>query len=199
MSFASGKHSTTPTQGETLMTILEIPKRLFAGLLVTALLLAACGGGDETSAEDQEFIDAMTATFSEEGEVPDGVDTTCVAEAFVSALGGANAIESNYGITAADAGADSFDEVPLSEPDARGVVDGMWKCDGFEDSLYADLAGSGLSEDDAKCLQENIDDGPLKTLMASSFMGDAGEELARGVENGFEANLFEGFSTCNIG
>lgn len=175
------------------------PTRLIALALFAALMLAACGGSDGTSAEDQAFVDAMVTSFGNDGAVPDGVNVTCVAENFVSELGGADQIEADYGVTAVDAGTIGFDEVSLTEADARSVVDGMWSCDGFEDSLYAEIANSGLTDDQSKCLRDNLDATPLKTLMASSFMGDAGEELERSVENEFELNLFGAFETCNIG
>jgi hypothetical protein len=174
------------------MTAFTTITRALAALLLTALVATACGGG--TSEADQEFVDALIESGTE--EFPDGVDVTCIAEGMVSGLGGASGIEDKYGLTPASF-ADDID-VEMQEDDARKVVDNMWECDGLADSFYTDVAGS----DDADligCLKENISDSNVKTLLVSGFMGDSGAELEQSVENDFEAELMAAFGNCDLG
>jgi len=175
------------------MTAFTTITRALAALLLAALVATACGGGG-TSEADQEFVDAIIASGTE--EFPDNVDVTCIAEGMVSGLGGASGIEDKYGLTPAAFAEDI--EVEMQEDDARKVVDNMWECDGLSDSFYTDVAGSD-DADTVNCLKENISDDNVKTLLVSGFMGDSGAELEAQVENDFEAELFAAFASCDLG
>lgn len=168
--------------------------RSLAAVVAITLIAAACGGGD--SAADQEVIDAMVGVFNDEGGL-DGVEVDCLAEKFVSALGGAKRIESEYGVTAAliEAGED-FDETPLSESDARKVAKGFLSCDGAKASIMGSFGE--LTAEQGECLADAIDDNLIESLLASGYMGDAGEALEQEFENPFEEQLVAGLGACGI-
>lgn len=165
-------------------------------LLTTVLLLAAsCGGGDDLSEADAELASALEAAWAEDGDF-EGVALDCVSQGFVTGMGGAEAAE-GYGVTVENIGDAEFEETPLSESDARGAVDAMWECDGFEGAFFAQI-GPPLDADQQSCLADNVDDDPLKSLLTSSFMGAAGADLEAANENVFEEQLFAALETCGI-
>ena len=114
----------------------------------------------------------------------------------VSALGGASGIEDKYGLTPAAFAEDI--EVEMQEDDARKAVDNMWKCDGLSDSFYSDVAGSD-DADTIGCLKENISEDNVKTLLASSFMGDSGEALEASIVDDFESEIIAAAGACGLG
>lgn len=167
--------------------------RTFGALVLVALLATACGGG--SSEEDQAYVDALIASADE--NFPPGVDANCVAEGLVGALGGASGIRDKYNLEPEAFGGDI--EVDMQEDDARKVVDEIWPCDGFKGSFYSEIAGPGAGDDTISCLEGIIDEGNVKTLLASGFMGDSGAELEAQVENDFEDQIFEAFTECDLG
>lgn len=172
-------------------TNLGVTRVLGGVILAFALLATACGGGG-LSADDQEFVDALIAgdTF------PESVDQVCVAEEFVTALGGADGLRNNYGLEPVDFDGDI--EADMTEADARNVTDAIWQCDGLADSFFIDIAGTDEPET-VSCLRAAISEDNVKTLLVSGFMGDAGEALESSVENTFEEELFSAFATCELG
>jgi|GEM_PF-2659559 len=175
------------------MTSTTTLTRIAAALLLTALIASGCGGGDDEA--DQAFIDALTVSAEE--NFPPEVDAGCVAEALVSGVGGASALEETYGLEPADFEAADFD-IALSQGDSSAFVEGLWECDGAVDSMYTDFVPAGDTEA-ASCLQEVADQGLLKALMTSAFMGDAGADLEASVENAFEADLTVSLEICGAG
>lgn len=175
------------------MTSITLLTRLTAALLLTALIATACGGGN--SEADQAFIDALTE--SAEGTFPPEIDAECIAEALVSGAGGATNLEETYGLQPADLATDGLD-LALEQDDSSAFVEGLWDCEGAVVSIYSDFVPTGDTEA-ASCLEGAADQDLLKTLITSSFMGDAGEELEASVENAFEADLTASLETCGIG
>lgn len=166
--------------------------------LVTSglMLLSACGGGDDLSGADAELAEALAASWVEDAEFPPGVPVDCVAEGFVSGIGGADGAE-GYGITTANIADADFDVTPLNEEDARAASTNMFGCDGFEAALLSEM-GPGVTDEQATCLADNIDDGPLTALIATTFMGDNGGSIEAEFENVFETGLFAALETCGV-
>lgn len=169
--------------------------RAFALASSLLLTLSACGGGG-ASEEDQALIDALAATWADEGTFPDSVEVTCAAEGFINGIGGAEGAGA-YGVNSDNVADADFDEVPLSEEDARSAVGNMYDCDGFEAALLSQMGGETTPEQ-AACLADNVDDGPLQSLVASTFMGEAGAAVEEEFENTFETQLFAAVETCGL-
>lgn len=149
-----------------------------AVILALALLSGACGG-DSTSEADQALIDAMAAEF--DSEPPPGdfdYDTKCMAEKIVGELGGADTVESKYGVTAAQIRSGTeIGDLNLDEATALSLTDKIWGCADFGELMMAGLAGEGMSDDDASCLLDIIGEEPIKQIFAAEFMGEAGAAL----------------------
>lgn len=169
--------------------------------LVLALLIAACGGGDDSSSEaDKEFVDAVLAELDEDPP-PDSfdIDTRCMAEEIVSSLGGAKNIEEKYGFTAADvAGGSDIEDLNLDESTALSMTDNIWTCGDFPALMLTGLAGEGIEGDDAKCLLDIIGEDPIKKLIASGFMGDAGAALEDEASEALFTTGIQAVAECGI-
>ncbi len=173
--------------------------RIAPMFVVGTLALAACGGSDgaaELSGEDEELAEELAAIWAEDESFPTTLSTECLANGFISGIGGAEGAE-GYGVNVDNIGEGSFDENPLNEEDALAAVGEMYKCDGFKTALAADFAGTD-DTDAAECLAGEISDEPLTNLLASSFMGDAGIELEEQYGDAFEMEFFAGMETCEI-
>jgi len=169
-------------------------KRL-AQTIAAALLLVlpACSSSDD----DAALVDALATSWTEDEEFPAGVSIDCVASGFVTAIGGTEGA-SAYNMTADNIAEANFDLNPLSPEDANAVIDSMFACDGFEASILSEM-GPGVTEDQARCLADTIDDDPLKALMATTFQvtGTAPDDPA--VLDLFETGLLEALTTCGVG
>lgn len=149
---------------------------LFGALMALALLASACGG-DDASAADQEVIDAVAAQISGEGGVPPELDVNCMASAMVSGMGGAEVMEESFGLTAASITAGQEpDDVELSVEDARSMGDGMMDC-GLGDMMVNAIAGAGVTEEQASCVLENLDEDVIRDAFAVEFMSDADADV----------------------
>lgn len=157
------------------------------------LLLSACGG---SSSDDTALVEALSVNWTEEEEFPAGVSIDCVAEGFVSGIGGTEGA-AEYGITPDNIAETEFDLNPLSAEDARSAMSNMFACDGFEASILGDL-GPGVTDEEADCLADNIDDEPLIALMSTTFMGFEGGSIGADFTELFETGLLAALTTCGI-
>lgn len=169
-------------------------KKIVAPLVGIALIGSACGGSG--GSDDDALIEALAANWAEEDEFPETIDIDCAAAGFVEGLGGAEGA-AGYGVTVANAGDSDFDDNPISEEHARAASANMFKCDGFKKALLSEM-GSDLTDDQANCLDENVNGDALETLIASTFMGEAGLALEQELENTFEEDFFGAFVDCEI-
>ncbi len=175
--------------------------RLAPIFVVGALGLVACGGSDGgggsgLSGDDEELAEELAAVWAEDESFPSTLSTECLANGFISGIGGAEGA-AGYGVDVDNIGEGTFDDNPLNEEDALAAVGEMYKCDGFKTALAADFADTDDTEA-ADCLADEISDEPLTNLLASSFMGDAGRALEEEYENTFEMEFFAGIETCGI-
>lgn len=168
-----------------------------------ALVLAACGGDDsaggsgvELSGEDAELADALAAVWTEDDTFPPALDARCLANGFVSGIGGAEGAE-RYDVDASNIGDSDFDEKPLMQGDALAAAGAMWECEGFKDEFVGGIAGD-VDESQLSCLTDALSDEPLTGLFASTFMGDGGGDLEELYEDQFEAELIASFESCEI-
>ena len=168
-----------------------------AAFLALAMLASACGGGD-ASAGDQEVIDAVAQASRDEGDVPSGVDVDCMAGAMVKGLGGAENMESQYGLTVATiADGQDVDDVELPKDDAISMADGMMDC-GLIDVMVSEM-GSDMSEDDARCLVDKMDQDALRDTFAAEFMSPAdADAVSEAAESAMFSSMFSAIGDCNI-
>ncbi len=166
---------------------------VFALVASLLLVLSACGSTEDDSA----LVDALAANWIEEEEFPEGVSIDCVAAGFVSGIGGAEGA-SAYEITADNIAEADFDLNPLSREDANAAIGNMFACDGFESAILSEM-GPGVTDEQAACLSENIDDGPLQALMATTFMRTGTAPDDPEVLDLFETGLLAALSTCEVG
>jgi len=146
---------------------------LIGALLAVAMLATACGGDDAGSGNDQAVIDAVVANIRAEDDVPEAVDVECMATSMVSSLGGAAGMEENFGLTVETiANETSLDELNLPKDDAISMADGMMDC-GLVEIMTAEIAGEGMSAEDASCLVDNMDQDALRDTFAAEFMSDS--------------------------
>lgn len=147
-------------------------------LLVVPLLVAAaaCSGDDDgggaggLSEADQELADALTAKFDADDDAGFGevFDTGCMGRGVVVALGGADAIEADYGITV-DNVAD-VDDTPLDQADAEAVVDAYRSCGDFREVLTLGFTESGVPPELAACVAEALADETITASLVENFV-----------------------------
>ncbi|MEM8745528.1 MAG: hypothetical protein AAF945_05675 [Actinomycetota bacterium] len=176
------------------------PARLLAITAVAVLGVAACGDDEEPAASfevdpatdessdqlessalseaDQELADAIAADLAanDEAGFADVFDTQCMAEGTVAALGGADAIESEYGVTPEAVGA--IGDTELSADDARAVAAAYGECGDFVELFVRTFAADGFPEDQARCLLDGVDDDLFEQLIAAGFSA-TGESAAQ--------------------
>lgn len=167
--------------------------RLALGVVVTAVVLAACGG--DGSNADSELVQALVTEWIEDEAFDEGVDIDCVAKGFVDGIGGADGA-AEYGVNKDNIADADFDEDPLTEEDALAASAGMFECDG----LKVDVAGTiaPVEGEDAECLADELSDETLIGLFATNFVGDNSAGLEERFENAFEEEFFAGMETCGI-
>ncbi len=173
-----------------------------------ALTLAACGsdgdadgggggaGGDTggLSGDDAALAAAIAADLVAEDEdgFSEAFDTDCMGVEVVKALGGANAIEDKYGITAATVG--DIDETPLDLADAAKVADGYARCGDLKDLFTQSFVSEGQTQEEAECLTADITDDQVKQSIVESL---AGQEDGAATSELFNA-MFSRVETCGI-
>lgn len=172
--------------------------RVGAVLLALALAAGACGGGG--GANDEELIAALESTFDPEefadfGDVD--LDVRCMAEAMVDAVGGAEQAEEKYGITPESVQSDADFDVDLEQADAESMADGLWGC-GMDGAFSAGMTEAGLSQEDADCVTENLDESTLKKALASEFMGDAGADLMAEADEEIGSSMLDAMAECDV-
>ena len=174
--------------------------KMIALACAVGLVGAACGGDGDDG--DQALIDALAASINAEGDDTfEGIelDEQCAAKSLVDAVGGAEAAESEYGITVESVESDAEFDPILSQEHAEAFVDGFWECGDMMGAMTAGMAEDGaMSEEDAACLTENLDPDVFKTALAAEFMGPEGDALMdSAVDDSFTA-IFDAMIACDI-
>lgn len=158
-------------------------KTKFVGaLLAGGMLFAACGDdGGGSSAESNEYSDAVAASFQSEGDAPftdDEVD--CLSRELVAAVGGPSAFE-EAGISPEDVeSSNDLSEfgLDISDEQAAEVADSFSKCDvNLTDAFLSDL-GDEVPDEVKSCVEDSLDEDAFADLFAQTLVsGDPGEDL----------------------
>jgi hypothetical protein len=148
------------------------------------LVLAACGGDDESGGGDlrEQYVDAIALAEEDQDTPFSGDDVRCYAEAVVDGIG-VDALEA--GTTPAEIEqAGAFDPVTagieLTEEDAEAVVDGVSTCVDLREVFLDQLGAEGsATPEQIACVDEEVDDELLESFYVASLMsGDDGEAQA---------------------
>ena len=172
---------------------------LIGPLFALTLLASACGDSGQAGSQDQEVIDAVAAQIRSDDDMPVEVDANCVASAMVAGMGGAQAMEENYGLTAETiADGQDPDDVELSVDAARGLDDEALEC-GLNSLIVGEMAGDGISAEDASCLIDNLDQDALRDLFAAEFVGASdADRIGEAAEEAMFASVFSAITECAI-
>lgn len=178
------------------MTTKQLSKML-AAIFALALFATACGGGG--GGDDQAVIDAVAQAMRDDGDVPEDLDVDCMAGSIVSGLGGAEAMEANFGLTVETiADGQDIDDVELGKDAAVSMADDLMDC-GVADMMVAEIAGDGMSAEDAACMVDKLDQDALRDTFASEFMSAAeGDALGEAAEERMFTSMFGAIADCNI-
>jgi hypothetical protein len=160
---------------------------LVVAVLVMGAFGVACGdddgdggsGGESSSDEGQEYVDAIVAS-NDESDLSDE-ESECFARAFVDAVG----VDQLRGAVSPE----EIRENPESSPDEYGITLDDDQADAFWDDLNGCMdvraafveglaAGENMSDETVACLEDAIDDDLLKRVLLTALVegDDALEE-----------------------
>lgn len=146
-------------------------KKLGLMFLALMMLLAACGGGGGgLSAAEQAKADEIKAQLladtSAENVFGEEEAATCFSEGLVSDLGleRINALEAS-GVALQEGFAN------LTAAEQEKVADRAIGCIDFPAMMREQLTGAGLSEDQANCVADGLDDDMVKSLLMAYISG----------------------------
>lgn len=167
--------------------------------VAAAAVLAACSGGDggsgaaDLNEADVALAAAITADLAAGDDFGFGevFDIECMGREMVAALGGAAAADEKYGFTAATAS--DMEDVPMEQADAEKVVDGYAKCGDFEELIATSFTAVGGSEEQAKCVVDQLPDGMLRDSFVGRLVDPSGES-----GNLLTGSLMEAGVACGI-
>lgn len=144
-------------------------KKMGLVLVALVMLLAACGGKGGLSAEEQAKADEITAELtadqSAENPFSDQAKAACFSEGLVKELGLAriNQLDTGEGVE------DGFANMTADEQSK--VADLAIDCIDMQAYMGEMLATAGLSEAQAKCVSDGLNDDLIKELFLAQIGG----------------------------
>jgi hypothetical protein len=144
-------------------------KKMGLALVVLVMLLAACGGGGGLSAEEQAKADEITAQLtadtSAENPFADQEKASCFSEGLVGELGldRINELDTGGGVEAGFAN--------MTAEEQGKVADLAIDCVDMQAYMGEMLANAGLSQDQANCVAEGLNDDLIKELFLAQISG----------------------------
>jgi hypothetical protein len=145
-------------------------------LLAMGVSVAACGDdgdGDETSAQAQDYVDAIVASSDDDSQLTQE-ENECFARAFVDTVGLERLREVVTPEEIRENPESSPGELGLTLDDTQGdaLWDGLNDCMDVKAAFLESLAGDdGLPAETVTCLEGALDDDMLKQLLLVSLMG----------------------------
>ena len=141
------------------------------GLVMVALVmvLAACGDGGGFSAEEQAKIDEIVTQLTEDTSAANPFaaeeDASCFAEGIMGDIGleRINELDTGAGLEAGFAN--------MTTAEQESIVDSALGCIDFAAYMSDQLATAGLTEDQASCVSEGLNEDLIKTLFLAQIAG----------------------------
>lgn len=169
------------------------------GVAILGLGATACGGSGGLSELEQEYSDAIAASFSssDADELQlDAEQADCVAPKWTKVLGAERLQDA--GIDPADLNVDGdsdLQDVEITTDEASKLYATFGECDvdlkqAFVDAMTAD---GDMPNDAAECLKDALDDDTFERIMVASLSSDEADEGA------LEADITELFTKCATG
>lgn len=153
-------------------------KKMSLVMVALVMVLAACGGDGGFSAEEQakidEIVGELTVDTSAANPFAAEEDASCFAEGIMGEIGleRINELDTGAGLEA------GFASMTTDEQEA--IVDSALGCIDFPAYMSEQLAGAGLTEEQASCVSEGLDEDLIKTLFLAQIAGQdptSSEEL----------------------
>ena len=143
-------------------------KKMGLGLVALVMMLAACGGGGlsaEEQAKADEITAELTADTSAENPFADQEKASCFSEGLVGELGldRINELDSGEGVEAGSAN--------MTADEQGKVADLAIDCIDMQAYMGDMLSNAGLSEEQAGCVSEGLDDDLIKELFLAQIGG----------------------------
>lgn len=163
------------------MTTSTTIRRSIALVAIVAAAAACAGGGDDGGGGDAEAADteigrALTAEFlSETDDSPISTEeqSRCLAGGIVSGIGEDRLAE--LGVTPDNVG--NVEDVDFNADEVDKIVDAMFSCVDVKAALATEFEGD-FGAEGAQCVADRFSDDMLRSMMASSFLGDESEEMS---------------------
>lgn len=172
--------------------------KLATGVLILAVLVAACGGGGDSdlSEEEQAFADLIAAQMVDDpDDVATEAEAQCYGEAVVADMGLDRLVAVGLDQAAIESGTGP-DDVELADEDVDALVDSMMECVDFGAFFTASLVEGGeggVSEESAGCIADGISD---ESIEAAARAGIEGDELDDSLEQAFLSEMLDLMSQC---
>jgi hypothetical protein len=144
-------------------------KKMGLAMVALVMVLAACGGDGGLSAEEQAKADELTAELtadqSIENPFADEEKASCFSEGLVGALGvdRINELDTGGGVEAGFAN--------MTADEQSNVADLAIDCIDMQAYMGEMMANSGLSQEQADCVADGLDDDMIKELFLAQIGG----------------------------
>ena len=171
--------------------------RLVAGFAALVLLIAACGGGDDSLDDtEQAMADAIAVQMTEDGDsIATDEEAQCYGEGVVSEMGLDRLLELGLDQEAVESGTGP-DDVELSDDDVDALLDPMMECIDFG-AIFVEGLTSGadgeVSEESAECMADGISD---DTIRSAAEAGLTGEEFDTATDQELLRDMIDLMSEC---
>ena len=172
--------------------------RVVATIAAVIFVFSACGADDNKSSlsgEDAQLAQALAESF---GDPPWANEEArfCIADGMVTGMGGSDAIETKYRLTASGIRA-GVEVDSLDEADAEAVAGAYRSCIDVRSLTVSQLQEfEGFSESEANCLADAIGDDVFIDVLVSGLRADRGK-VADAQNNLRSARVAAGES-CNV-
>lgn len=155
-------------------------------LPIAALVLAACSGGDGSSAEAKPYVDAMVQSMTEGEDAMPEDDARCFSEKFVDVVGmdrvKAAGEPEDFG---SDAGSLDFDELELTRDEAGDMYDALVDCgQDPKEQVLDGLEDDNVSAEAKACVEDLVTDDLMREAMIAGILGEEDNEKALELSSG---------------
>ncbi len=163
-------------------------KNLLLITTLAALLAGACGSDD--GGGDSALRDAIAESILDDSRDsgPSEDEAKCIADAALDTLGTDRLVDLGVTVEAVEEGME-FPEDELSDEETEAYVNASLDCVDTSSLIVDEMVADGVSEEDAKCIAENLDE-DLFAKFATAGSPDEDPELM--------GAMIDVMSECNV-